>query len=50
VLSLPEELRRLCELASKEMNPEKLLALVQEIDRLFQEYEQKKATSKHYNH
>jgi hypothetical protein len=49
VVSLPEELRRLCELASKEMDPEKLLALVQEIDRLFQEYERKKPMSKHSN-
>ena len=29
---LPEELRQLCEPASKEMNPEKLFALVAEID------------------
>jgi hypothetical protein len=49
VLTLPDELRRLCELASKEMDPEKLLALVTEIDRLLQEYEQKKAKSKHFN-
>ena len=48
-LSLPEELRRLCELASKEMDPEKLLALVEEINRQFQEYEQKKQKSKHFN-
>jgi hypothetical protein len=47
VMSLPEELRHLCELASREMNPEKLLALVQEIDRLFHEYERKQAISKH---
>jgi hypothetical protein len=49
VVSLPEELRRLCELASKEMDPEKLLALVQEIDRLYQECERKKTISKHSN-
>jgi len=39
VLQLPEELRQLCELASKEMDTEKLFALVAEINRLFQEYE-----------
>jgi hypothetical protein len=49
VLNLPEQLRRLCELASKEVDPEKLLALVTEIDRVCQEYEQKKAISKHSN-
>ena len=38
---LPEKLRQLCELASKETDPEKLFALVAEIDRLFREYEQK---------
>jgi hypothetical protein len=41
VLELPEELRQLCELASKEMDTEKLFALVAEINRLFQEYEKK---------
>jgi hypothetical protein len=46
VLRFSEELRQLCELASKEMDPEKLLTLVKEIDRLFQEYEQKKTTSR----
>ena len=50
MLSLPEELRRLCELASKEMDSERLLALVQEIDRVFQEYERKRAVSKPHNH
>jgi hypothetical protein len=49
VVTLPEELWRLCELASREMDPEKLLALVREIDRLFQEYEQKKAKSETFN-
>ena len=38
-MQLPEELRQLCELASKEMDTEKLFALVAEINRLFQEYE-----------
>ena len=37
MLQLPEELRQLCELASKEMDTEK--PLVAEINRLFQEYE-----------
>jgi len=46
VLQLPEELRQLCELASKEMDTEKLFALVAEINRLSQEYEKK--TSKRY--
>jgi len=41
VLQLPEELRQLCELASKEMDTEKLFALVAEINRLSQEYEKK---------
>jgi hypothetical protein len=41
-LELPEELRQLCEVASKEMDPEKLFALVAEINRLFQEYEREK--------
>ena len=45
-MELPEELRQLCELAScelasKEMDTEKLFALVAEINRLFQEYEKK---------
>ena len=31
MLQLPEELRQLCELASKEMDTEKLFALVAEI-------------------
>ena len=39
MLQLPEELRQLCELASKEMDTEKLFALVAEINRLSQEYE-----------
>jgi hypothetical protein len=39
VLRLPERLRQLCELASKEYDSEKLFALVAEIDRLFQEYD-----------
>ena len=39
MLELPEELRRLCALASKEMDPEKLFALAAEITRLFNEYE-----------
>jgi len=38
---LPEELRQLCELASKETDTEKLFALVAEINRLLQEYEKK---------
>ncbi len=41
---LPEELR-LCELASKEMDTEKLFALVAEINRLFQENEKNKQTT-----
>jgi hypothetical protein len=41
VLRLPERLRQLCELASKERDSEKLFALVAEINRLFQEYEKK---------
>jgi len=41
VLELPEELRQLCELASKEMDTEKLFALAAEINRLFQEYKRK---------
>jgi len=41
VLQLPEELRQLCELASKQMDTEKLFALVAEINRLSQEYEKK---------
>ena len=46
MLQLPEELRQLCELASKQMDTEKLFALVAEINRLSQEYEKK--TSKRY--
>jgi hypothetical protein len=42
VLELPEELRQLCALASKEKDSEKLVALVKEINRLFQEYEKQK--------
>ena len=42
---LPEELRQLCELASKEMDTEKLFALVAEISRLFQENEKNKQTT-----
>ena len=41
MLQLPEELRQLCELASKQMDTEKLFALVAEINRLSQEYEKK---------
>jgi len=41
---LPEELR-LCELASKEMDTEKLFALVAEINLLFQENEKNKQTT-----
>ena len=41
MLELPEELRQLCELASNEMDTEKLFALVAEINRLLQEYEKK---------
>ena len=41
MLQLPEELRQLCELASKEMDTERLFALVAEINRLSQEYEKK---------
>ncbi len=49
VLELPEELRQLCELASKEMDTEKLFALVAEINRLFQEDEMKnKQTTQKY--
>ncbi len=40
-MELPEELRQLCELASKETDTEKLFALVAEINRLLQEYEKK---------
>jgi hypothetical protein len=39
VSELPEELRQLCALASKEMDSEKLFALVAEINRLFKECE-----------
>jgi hypothetical protein len=42
VSRLSEKVRQLCELASKEMNPEKLFALVAEIDRLFWEWKQGK--------
>ena len=42
MLELSEELRQLCALASKEKDTEKLLALVQEINRLFQEYEKQR--------
>jgi hypothetical protein len=38
VSGLPEQLRQLCELASKEMDAEKLFALLAEIDRLFREW------------
>ena len=40
-MELPEELRQLRELASKETDTEKLFALVAEINRLLQEYEKK---------
>jgi hypothetical protein len=42
VSGIPEELRQLCELASKEMDPEKLFALLAEIDRMFLEWKQAK--------
>jgi len=49
VLQLPEELRQLFELASKEIDTEKLFALVAEINRLFQEDEMKnKQTTQKY--
>jgi hypothetical protein len=38
VSGLPEKLRQLCELASKEYDSEKLLALLAEINRLSEEY------------
>jgi hypothetical protein len=38
VSGLPEKLRQLCELASKEHDPENLLALLAEINRLSEEY------------
>jgi hypothetical protein len=47
VSELPERLRQLCELASKEHDSEKLLALVAEINCLFQEYD--KAEKNHQN-
>jgi hypothetical protein len=43
VSGLPEQLRQLCELASKETDHKKLFALVAEIDRLFQEWKHSKA-------
>ena len=43
---LTEELRQLCRLASKEIDSEKLYALVSEINRLFQEYEKQKIHGK----
>jgi hypothetical protein len=43
VSGLPEQLRQLCELASKETDHKKLFALVAEIDRLFLEWTHSKA-------
>ena len=43
VSGLPEQLRQLCELASKETDRKKLFALVAEIDRLFQKWKNSKA-------
>jgi hypothetical protein len=47
VSELPEELRQLCALASKEMDSEKLFALVAEINRLFSPDLTTKGTKEH---
>lgn len=39
-----EQCMQLCELAAREENPEKLLAIVQEISRLLEEKERRLAT------
>jgi len=46
VSGLPEELRQLCELASKETDAEKLFAIVSEIDRLFREWKHARTTKR----